>query len=230
MTTALPIITEALVRNMKHNLLALALFVAVPLSGAPDVQKLMQETQQFSQDGSEMILVWWIPTEFWGLSLRDAPGMTDEQKKQFVEVLGGYTVVSVIACDVGPFGGLTPRGRSAILESAKLTVGDRIVAPVGAREISADAMNFLLMIKPALASMLGQFGEGIEFFLYPNDGEFEIRAEQTGAFSYEVFGKRFDWRLPLGALLTPKVDPATGEKFPGNYLYNPFTGAKLSDK
>ena len=30
------------------------------------------------------------------------------------------------------------------------------------------------------------------------------------------------------SLLPPKFDQDTGEKFPGNYLFNPYTGRKLA--
>ena len=36
------------------------------------------------------------------------------------------------------------------------------------------------------------------------------------------------YRLPLGSLFPPAVDPKTGESFPGNYHFNPFTGDKLT--
>jgi hypothetical protein len=40
-------------------------------------------------------------------------------------------------------------------------------------------------------------------------------------------GTEFKFRLPLGSLLPPKFDPNTHEKFPGNYIYSPYTGSKL---
>ncbi len=40
--------------------------------------------------------------------------------------------------------------------------------------------------------------------------------------------KEFQWRLPLGCLLPSEYDAKTGEEFPGNYVYSPFTGAKLA--
>ena len=34
-------------------------------------------------------------------------------------------------------------------------------------------------------------------------------------------------KFPLGSLLKPRIDPVSGESFPGNYGYNPYTGVKL---
>ena len=35
--------------------------------------------------------------------------------------------------------------------------------------------------------------------------------------------------VPLGSLLPPRQDAATGESFPGDYLFNPYTGGALQD-
>jgi len=35
------------------------------------------------------------------------------------------------------------------------------------------------------------------------------------------------YRLPLGSVLPPSLDLKTGESFPGNYHFNPYTGGKL---
>jgi hypothetical protein len=56
-----------------------------------------------------------------------------------------------------------------------------------------------------------------------------IEPKQTGTFAIEYRGKSHKWRLPLVALLPPMVDAKSGEEFPGNYLFNPFTGEKLTD-
>lgn len=36
------------------------------------------------------------------------------------------------------------------------------------------------------------------------------------------------YHLPLGSVLPAVVDPRTGDSFPGNYHFNPFTGEKLT--
>ena len=181
-------------------------------------------------ESSDMVVVWWIPVEIWDLTLQNQPGMSEEQRREFTKALDGYTLFAVIACDVGAFGGLTPRGRSVILENTKLEVGNHVVAPLTAAEISADATNFMLMMRPVMASMLGQLGQSMEFIFYPNSGDSTINANKEGSFTFAAFGEKYEWHLPLGSLLPEKVDPATGEKFPGNYHYNPFTGAKLADQ
>jgi hypothetical protein len=42
-----------------------------------------------------------------------------------------------------------------------------------------------------------------------------------------LYDAKFTWRLPLPRLLPAKVDPRTGQEFPGDYLFNPYTGESL---
>jgi hypothetical protein len=195
-----------------------------------DMQRLLQDTQRTVQEPSKILLVWWIPTEYWAAVLQGNPSITPEVLKQFETSLGDYMVFAVGALDVGPMGGMTPRGRPKIEANTQLLIDGKPVALLADKDIGADAQNFVAMMKPMMANMLGQFGQGMEFLLYPNPatkGTAKVSAINEGRFEYSAFGHDFTWRLPLGSLLAPRVDPATGEEFPGDYKFNPYTGGKL---
>ena len=51
---------------------------------------------------------------------------------------------------------------------------------------------------------------------------------QAGTLQVSLYDQVYRWRTPLGSLLPAKVDAKTGEEFPGNYSFNPYTGEKLS--
>jgi hypothetical protein len=72
----------------------------------------------------------------------------------------------------------------------------------------------------------------MEFVVYPGkDGDKTLAdATRPGDIATTFYGETYHWHLPLGSLLPPKVDKSTGERFPGNYLYSPYTGKKLDDK
>ena len=101
-----------------------------------------------------------------------------------------------------------------------------------ASQIKPDALNFFAMMKPMFAGMLGQFGQGMEFIIYPSkqDQDLILDPRREGAFTLKLYGHPFKWRLPLNALIPAKVDPKSGEEFPGSYRFNPFTGEKLVTK
>lgn len=199
---------------------------------AVDIQQLVQDTQRFNQDVRVTKMVWWIPVEFWETTLEQDPGLTEEQKKEFIDALEDYSAFAVSHSTVGTFGSVTNKSRSEIEENISLVVdGDEIVA-LDSDDLSSDAAAFYTMMKPMMAQMLGQFGQGMEFFVYPNkrEGKLVIDPKKEGSFYFELFGEKYEWRLPIGSLLPPKVDLETGETFPGNYKFNPFTGSELTEK
>jgi len=215
------------------NILRLVLILALSISApGADIQKLLHETQRMAHTPKEITMVWWIPTEFWDAVLQNNPQVSAEKRSEFTKVLNAYMVIAVISADVGPMGGINPRSREKIIENAELKVGEITVLPLKKSEISADARNFVDLMKPMMANMLGQFGQGMEFLIYPNPvaGGEKVEASKSGAFIYTMFGHRFDWKLPLGSLLPPKFDAKTKQEFPGDYLFNPYSGEKLSEK
>lgn len=218
---------------MRKIIFAALLCLMVSGAAGTDIQKLVQDTQRVVQKPSEILMVWWIPVEFWDAVLKDNPKVTDDAKRQLHDSLNSYMVFVVIAMDVGPMGGMTPRARATTEAQTQFIVDGKSVPLVAAEELNADAMNFVSMMKPMMANMLGQFGRGFEILLYPNPakkGAAPISALQKGSFTYVAYGNRFDWRLPVGSLLPAKVDPRTREEFPGDYNFNPLTGEKLVTK
>jgi hypothetical protein len=79
--------------------------------------------------------------------------------------------------------------------------------------------------------MLGSFGLHLGFILFPatdKEGRATVDPTKEGAFVVHVGEVEVRYKLPLGSLLPPAIDPKTRESFPGNYRFNPFTGTKLS--
>jgi hypothetical protein len=97
--------------------------------------------------------------------------------------------------------------------------------------MNAGAANLLKMMKPVTANMMGQLGQGMHFIAFPgtDDSKLLLDAKKPGQFVVKMGAKEFAFRLPIGSVLPPKMDKETGERFPGNYEFNPFTGKKLSD-
>jgi hypothetical protein len=215
---------------MKKIIIAsLIALLSVGVRGA-DIQTVMRDVQRIAQKPKKITLVFWIPTEFWSVATRGDTRISDELRAQFSTTVNDYLVFMIASAEMGNSGGMTTKDRAAIEANTELLIGGKSIAPIGKNEVSPDVLRVVDRVKPMMANLAGQIGQGIEILIYPNPapGAEKLSAVKPGAFSISVFGDRFDWRLPLGSLLPPKVDSRTKESFPGDYNYNPYTGDKLS--
>lgn len=214
---------------LKIRALLLVFITSVCICQATDLQKLVQDSQRLSQRSDRMTLVWWIPSEFWRLALQNNQSLTKEQISHIVGVFDDYSIFAVVAVDLGPLGGMTPKDPADLSAHMDFLIGSKSIQPLKEEAINADTKNFIAMLKPVIANMLGQFGKNMEFLVYPNKekGGMMIDPRKKGQFTYIVYDEKFEWRTPLGSFLPPRIDPATNESFPGDYNFNPYTGAKL---
>lgn len=193
---------------------------------------LTSETQRVSEDPDRIGLAWWLPVEFWEVSLATgSPPSTPEQISAFTAALREYTIFAVADGTVGQFGGVTwipgerLRDRILLQDSA----GTRF-APLKEEQVSSDARNLAGMLKPVLANMLGPMGQNMEFFFFPSasaNGRPIADARAEGSFSFQVGTDVYEWRLPLGSLLPKKTCPVDGQKMSGAWKYCPWHGKKL---
>lgn len=223
---------------MKRIVLALAVIALAAGSTlygqGIDLQKLIQDTQRMSQDQHAFRLVWWIPTEYWQESFRKMPNVTEDKKQEFYNMVDDYIVVCVVDAKLSTFGSVIPTPRDQIISNLSLSIdqGEQM-KPLEETQLSSDAKLLFAMMKPLVANALGQFGKGMEFFCFKgvdSAGKKLIDPRGEGSLSMNLADSVFKWRLPLGSLLPLKYDPQTGEEFPGNYIYNPFTGNKLESR
>lgn len=214
---------------LKILLGVLFLITAARQTQAADLQKIISETQKLSKKDHEMVLVWWIPTAYWEEALKNESSVTSTQRAEIITTLEDYTVFAVVKGKFGAMASLETESREKLLPSIELTVDGKVVAPLGDDDIKPATQNLLSMLKPVLGNMLGTFGKGMEFIVYPNrkNSKAILDPRKKGAFDYKVGSEVYHWRLPLGSLLEPKKDVSTGDVFPGDFLYNPYTGVKL---
>ena len=195
-----------------------------------DMQKLVQDTQRFRQDKSRMDMVWWIPSEYWQEAFKANPVITPEQQTAVIRVVDDYLVLSVLEGNFGPFGGIVATPKEQLVAKTHVLANGHKLTPLAEAELSNDARNLFQVMKPMFANMLGQMGQGMEFLVFRAknaEGERYVRPDEKGHLMVFVGSKEFKYRLPLGCFLPPKYDPETGEAFPGDYVYSPFTGTKL---
>ena len=197
----------------------------------PSVNDLVEETQRSTGDADKLRLVWWVPVEFWEVSLASDPSMTKEQLTEFIDVLDDYTMIGVIEGTVGPFGGITYESRNAIKEELTITsTMGTVLRPLDDDDINPDAQNLLDMLKPIFSNMLGNMGENLQMMLfegYESGLDRVADPKKEGVFKVQVFEETLEWKLPLGSLMPPKTCPVDGQLLNGAWLYCPWHGKKL---
>jgi len=220
-------------KSIAHGIGTLLVMMAVTASAqAANMEDIVRDTQRMSVQDGRVSLVWWIPVQFWEESLKANAGVPEAMRTQITSVMGEYNVVALLRAVTGGGGLEDIQPRDELLKNTRVEIAGKAVEPLPAEQISPAASALLSQLKPALMASAGAVGQGMEFVVYPGkaDGKLLVDAAQPGAMAITFYGRSWQWRLPLGSLLPPKKDQKTGEEFPGNYQYNPFTGQKLDGK
>lgn len=214
----------------KHAIAMLLGLCALPgAAGAASVEEIVRDTQRVTVADGKMSMVWWIPLEFWAETVRENPVLTDEVRAEIIAMMADYTVLALLRADVTPDSMDNVQPKDALMKNTRFDYGGKSLQPLPEDQVSPAAAGVIAQLKPMLAEAVGQVGEAVDFIVYPAavDEKVLVDAGLPGSVTVTFYGESFIWRLPLASLLPPRKDKATGETFPGNYEYNPFTGKKL---
>lgn len=196
-----------------------------------EINDLLKDTQISGGADDDVDIVWWIPEEFWVASFQADQSMTEKQKREFVALLEPYTLIAVVHGKFSVVGSIAYRDEAEVRSSISLTGTDGVrYLPLAPEKTSDEAQMLLQIMRPMLSNAMGKLGENMHFFLFPSksaQGKRIADASQTGVLTVNSGTTTAKYRLPLGSVMPPRFDVTTGEKFPGNYLFNPYTGAKL---
>ncbi len=209
---------------------ALAATLAMVCSArAADLRQLIQDTQRISGDSDQITMVWWMPQAFWDANLT-ASGVSPEEKAQVLKVLQDYTLFALLHAKVGTSGLADVSSTADLLKNSRFEVGGQTVAPLSPASLPPVTTRLLDQLQPGLARSMGPIGQNMQIVAYPSTkgGRPLFNPKAQGLFQYTLYGRTYFWRLPLASLVPPKIDRGTHEEFPGNFEFNPYTGARLS--
>lgn len=201
-----------------------------PTQASIDMQQLTRETQISRQHDGQMNLVWWMPKEFWEASLANNPNVPQRQRDDTIKAVEDYLVFAIVDGTIGGFGSIATTSKEELLPKLTLTVGDQKLEPIQDADLAPNTRGLFQIMKPTMANMLGPVGQGMQFIAFKGRDEQGNRLGdpfKPGGLTLKIGDKEFKFRLPVGALLPPKIDASSGEQFPGNYEFNPYTGKKL---
>jgi hypothetical protein len=195
----------------------------------PSLSKLIEQTQLSSDDDNKMSLVWWIPKEFWRAALTKDPSFTEDDIKEFQGKFKHYTILMVVDGIIGRFGNVVYSGAEKIRQNIEI-YDDKfnVYKPLKEKEISSDLKSMFTIWKPMFASMLGDMGENINYFVFQNNYNTEVmNASGDAQYKIKMMGEDYKFKLPIGVLFPPKTCSKCDGEFMGSYKFCPFDGNKL---
>jgi hypothetical protein len=196
-----------------------------------DVDKLTDELQKSSPGKDELTMVWWVPNDFWRVTLQQEK-VAASRIEEFLSVLRPYMIVVVAD------GKMNASGKASFRSEADIRNHTRIIDAQGTEysalpkdQVGPGAKSVLEVMQPILSNVLGQFGNNFHFLVFPglNSKKEPIADARTaGVFRVRLErGREFVWSLPLTSLLPEKKCPVDGQKMRGDWRYCPFHGAEL---
>jgi len=218
---------NTLVRVLAASLLCLHTICA---SAAIDLDALGEDLKQQKITKESFKFALWMPPEFF---IASAGNANEESTRQLNRMLDGYMLFMVADAQVSTFGGLTPTPRSELLRKTTLVVNNGVpLTPVSDEDLKPDFKTLREVLRPVMKNVVGSLGESLELMVFklPANGPSMIKPAGEGRVKLTTVGQDYVWRLPLGSVLPPMFDPDSGDRFPGNYRFNPYTGKSLQPK
>jgi hypothetical protein len=176
-------------------------------------------------------VAFWMPAEFWRSALGSSGRLTPQAIDEYVAAIEPYMLIAVVQGQVTITGVISYKEPAALDESVTIEdVHGNIYKPISEKSVDPRMTSLVQTMKPILSNSIGNLGSHMEFVFFPatdKDGQPIADPLKDGRLQVHLGDKTLRYRLPLGCFLPPVIDKKTGEEFPGNYHYNPFTGSKL---
>ena len=132
-----------------------------------DVNGIVRDTQQVSNEGGEFNIAWWLPDEYWKASLAAKPGATTPaQQETLIKVVHPYFIIGIVSGKSGAFGAMTYRTR---LSQGHVQLKDsegNIYKPLADDKVDGSVPALLGLMRPGMARMMGPMGENMQFLYF----------------------------------------------------------------
>jgi hypothetical protein len=208
-----------------------ALLWSLPAEAADfsDLGKIITESQQHRIRPNHYRMVWWLAPHYWDVVLKN---LEADEREAALGILEPHTIVAIIDADLSTSGVFTFTQYRELADALSMQIDRKgeWILPLEEEAQPDEVRVFLANLKSYLAGQFGRLGEGFQFFLFPNrnlHGEPLLSLRSNQWLTLKLDDDSFIWRLPPDSLFPSRTDKETGETFPGNYHFNPYTGKAL---
>jgi hypothetical protein len=211
--------------------------VTITLATDPeiDTDSIVKETEQVDTRNHKMGIFWWVPPDFWEAAVRKQ-GYTSEQATRYFQPFRKYNLFLVAVGDM-ELGNISWTKEPELKKNLRLRdQRDNVYRPM--EELPDDIRPMVDVMKPVFRNLMGNFGDGIQFFLFPAkdaSGNSFADPRKTAEIFLDVSDvmgtstSTYSWKFPLTSLTPPKYCPVGKEKVEANWKYCPWHGNKLEE-
>ncbi|MDG5813495.1 hypothetical protein QA601_00245 [Chitinispirillales bacterium ANBcel5] len=191
--------------------------------------ELISHTQMSSKDDRSVRMVWWLPEEFWVISMRNNPAMNQEYIEEFSAVISGYTIFLVLDGTISPLGTINYAPFEETMNNLVLSTENMVRhLPLPRNAISSDLKMTLDMFKPVFSNMMGSMGQNIQYAVFRGEQDESLFSVLDSTnFTITIHDEVFRFNLPLVCFLPQKWCNACEKQFQGDYNFCPYHGIEL---
>lgn len=196
-----------------------------------DFAKILTDIQRIRNDGTHLYMTMWAVPGFW-LKAAELGGQDPESKdaERLGQFARDYNMLLVNKATLDVDGDSKYATEEALRATTRLLDSEgNSYAPISDKDMKREMRGMIAMLREYMRESNGDASH-MQILLFPGKnkaGKYFADATAPGMLVATVDGQRLEYRLPLGSLLEPKRDPATGETFPGNFEFSPYTGTRL---
>ena len=199
---------------------------------AVNMDAFVGDTQWMVPDADRLLMVWWMPKEFWEVSIALNPVFDFEEARAMLVPLDKYEVVAVVDGTIGTFGDVDFYSEERVRSSTTLKLADgSSLAPVAMSAVDRDVQDILREFRPMLSQLIGPMGENMHFMVFDKTGQPDSTIVDTmniGTLRVISNGKEAVFTTPLPSLLKDKSCPSCKRTFRGDYTFCPYDSSDLS--
>jgi hypothetical protein len=198
------------------------------------------ETRKVFSTHGALIMVWWIPTEFWELVFASAaPADPAPSRERVLRAVRTLSVVAVVdGRPVSTANSGDPPGPSPYRSADEIRKNLKFIALDGSEALPLpnddEVVRSIAPTLEPLGRVLSHVPDAarahVRFFYFRTadaSGAPKFTARSSGDLALDYDDTRLVWHLPLSVFVAGKRCPSCNDSLRGGYRFCPFDGTKL---
>lgn len=196
-----------------------------------ELTEFYKDLQIWKKQDNQMLLAWWLPSEYWAIAFEGNSSVSNEIKGQIKTAFSNYSLFCVADIQYIDYNTTTHKSYNDLKKT--FSVIDSSGKVINAQEedkVPTETLQMGNLLKPFLSNLIGKVGDGISIFYVKNidvNGKPIFNPFKENSFKVTLSGHEFPWQLPLPSLLPKKHCPIDNKEMNGLWNYCPIHGVKL---